>query len=251
MNNTITHIEYLIDDKTKVYVIDISSKDINSIIEKSVVSICEGCSNTDVSTIKIKLYDYLKKKKYKQRIGAIAEFYIHLYLKDCGYKQEFLFFNLEENSIKKGFDGYYTFNGEEWIVESKSGVNVSHRDKIIESYNDLKDKLTTKKKNNPWENAYNHAAHFAVKADETIVKKLKALSNDYYKNIHLPLEEFNLIPCGTVFEHDASLKEIKDKVFDTLVDLSKNMNYKKICIMAISNRAFQAFLNFIGLENEE
>jgi hypothetical protein len=30
--------------------------------------------------------------------------------------------------------------------------------------------------------------------------------------------------------------------------LKKSMKYKKICIIAISNRAYNAFLEFIGLE---
>lgn len=36
--------------------------------------------------------------------GAVAEFFVHLYLNILGLKQECLFLNLEENSIKKGFD---------------------------------------------------------------------------------------------------------------------------------------------------
>lgn len=212
------------------------------------VSICEGSAETDLETIKIKLKDYLEPKTIKQKRGAIAEFYVHLFLKSLGYKQNFLFLNLEENSIKKGFDGYYTYNCDEWIVESKSGINTTHQNKIKEAYSDLEKKLTTKEKNNPWENAYNHAAHIAVAAEKTIIEKLKKLSNDYTKNIHLPLTDFNLMPCGTVFDHDASTDVIKNTIFEQVKTAIDSMKYKKLCVIAISNRSYNAFLKFIGLE---
>jgi hypothetical protein len=41
-------------------------------------------------------------------MGAVA-FMIHIYMNEVGFKQEFIFWNLEEESIKKkGFDSYYT-----------------------------------------------------------------------------------------------------------------------------------------------
>lgn len=113
---------------------------------------------------------------------------------------------------------------------------------------DLEKKLTTKEKNNPWENAYNHAAHIAVAAEKTIIEKLKKLSNDYTKNIHLPLTDFNLMPCGTVFDHDASTDVIKNTIFEQVKTAIDSMKYKKLCVIAISNRSYNAFLKFIGLE---
>ena len=243
-----THKIYQIDEIISAIIIDINEDNIYNEISENIVSICEGCSDTDLDTIKIRLKDYLEPKKIRQRHGAVAEFYVHLFLKSLGYKQNFLFMNLEENSIKKGFDGYYTYNGDEWIVESKSGINIKHKSKIVEAYEDLKKKLTTKEKNNPWENAYNHAAHIAVGADISIVKKLKSLSNNYAKNIHLPLDKYNLMPCGTVFDHDASSETVKDVIYNEICPIVSDMEYRKLCIIAISNRAYMAFLRFIGLE---
>ncbi len=243
-----THKIYEITDDITAIVLDIDEENVQEIIANNVVSICEGSAETDLETIKIKLKDYLKPKTIKQKRGAIAEFYVHLFLKSLGYKQNFLFLNLEENSIKKGFDGYYTYNCDEWIVESKSGINTTHQNKIKEAYSDLEKKLTTKEKNNPWENAYNHAAHIAVAAEKTIIEKLKKLSNDYIKNIHLPLTDFNLMPCGTVFDHDASTDVIKNTIFEQVKTAIDSMKYKKLCVIAISNRSYNAFLKFIGLE---
>lgn len=246
-----THKVYDIKDGViMAIVIDIDEASVQNQIAENIVSICEGNSETDLETIKIKLKDYLEPKGIRIRRGAIAEFYIHLFLKSLGYKQNCLFLNLEENSIKKGFDGYYVLQGNEWIVESKSGASTSttHKSKIEEAYSDLREKLTTKSRNNPWENAYNHAAHVSVGASEAILVKLKKLSNDYVRNVHLPLTEFCLMPCGTVFNYDASSDTIKETIYNRIKDATDSMEYKKLCIMAISNRAYNAFLEFIGLE---
>ena len=243
-----THKIYNIKNNVTAIVIDVDEEFVQEQIAENIVSICEGNSETDLETIKIKLKDYLEPKSIRTRRGAIAEFYIHLFLKSLGYKQHCLFLNLEENSIKKGFDGYYVFNGDEWIVESKSGASATHKNKIEEAYGDLKEKLTTKSKNNPWENAYNHAAHAAIGSKQSILTRLKALSNNYVKNIHLPLTEFCLMPCGTVFNHNASSDEVKETIYNSIKDTTNSMEFKKICIMAISNRAYNAFLEFIGLE---
>ena len=141
-----THKIYDIKDGVTAIVIDVDEEFVQEQIAENIVSICEGNLETDLETIKIKLKDYLEPKGIRIRRGAIAEFYIHLFLKSLGYKQHCLFLNLEENSIKKGFDGYYVFNGDEWIVESKSGASATHKSKIEEAYGDLKEKLTTKSK---------------------------------------------------------------------------------------------------------
>lgn len=242
--------EYLLNNSSKIIVLDIDANNIEQFILDSVISICEGDSQTDIETIKVRLFDYLLPKDFDQRKGAIAEFYLHLFLKQLGYKQEFLFLNLEENSIKKGFDGYYTYNGREWILESKSGNNVEHKDKVQEAYLDLKGKLTKKQKNNPWQNAYNHASHFAVRADISLITKLKNMSNNYYKNVLFPLTDFNLMPCGTIFEHDASEEKTKDEIAESVKAIVNNMAGKKICAIAVSNRAYSAFLQFVGIGDD-
>lgn len=100
-----THKIYEITDDITAIVLDIDEENVQEIIANNVVSICEGSAETDLETIKIKLKDYLEPKTIKQKRGAIAEFYVHLFLKSLGYKQNFLFLNLEENSIKKALTG--------------------------------------------------------------------------------------------------------------------------------------------------
>ncbi|NLJ18995.1 hypothetical protein [Globicatella sulfidifaciens] len=120
-------------------------------------------------------------------MGAIAEFNIHLYLKEQGYKQACTFFNLEEGSIKKGFNSYYSRKDEEWIMESKSGKkdkNNTHWGKVKAAYDDLKDKFRGNVANNPWENAYNQASQIDVGTDISIRKKVKLLADNFTNKIY-------------------------------------------------------------------
>ena len=106
----LTHKVYNIKDDVMAIVIDIDEASIQEQIAENIVSICEGNTETDLETIKIKLKDYLEPKTVRTRRGAIAEFYIHLFLKSLGYKQHCLFLNLEENSIKKGLTDIICFS---------------------------------------------------------------------------------------------------------------------------------------------
>ena len=56
------------------------------------------------------------------------------------------------------------------------------------------------------------------------------------------------MPCGTVFNHDASSDDVKETIYNSIKDTTSTMEYKKLCMIAISNRAYSALLEFIGLE---
>lgn len=90
-------------------------------MDKKLVKICKGKRKIKLKTVKKEFIKYLESKgKSTLLTGSVSEFFIHLFLNSQKFKQEFLYFNLEENSIKKGFDGYYTKDSKEWILESKS-----------------------------------------------------------------------------------------------------------------------------------
>lgn len=112
-------------------------------IDDQLVQICEGDSDSDLDLVKSNFLKFLETKDERTKIGAVAEFFVHLYLRQMKLKQEFLFFNLEEGSIKKGFDGFFSSETEEYLVESKSGLastdGISHKNKIKEAYSDISD----------------------------------------------------------------------------------------------------------------
>ena len=183
-------------------------------------------------------------------MGAIAEFFTHLYLSEIGFKQECLFFNLEEGSIKKGFDGYYSKANEEWIYESKSGSintkNISHRGKIKEAYIDLKKTIAGKKKNNPWQNAYNHASHMDVASASDIRKNLKNLSEDFINGKHHDIKNFNVIPGSTIFLNGnwkcLNSAELEKKIKKMIT----NFQFKKIHIICVNKKSLDLFWGYLN-----
>lgn len=233
-----------------IHFINIENIDSNleTLIDKRIVSICEGKTNSDLNLIKRRLIDFLTPKRNTTiEMGAIAEFFLHLYLYDIGYKQEFLYLNLEEGSIKKGFDGYFSFKNEEWVLESKSGdistINISHTNKAKEAYFDLEEKIKGKTKNNPWQNAYNHARTVGTK--DNIQKNIKKLSDEFtYKKFH-KIDDFNIIPCSTIFLN-ARWKVIDELKIETdIKKIISTFKCKKLNIICINKKSIKLFWRYL------
>lgn len=239
----------------EIHIIDIKdiSDEFAKVIDSYFVRICEGNSDSDIKVVKKRVLKFLESKSDDTRIGAIAEFFIHLYLNGLNYKQECRFLNLEEGSIKKGFDGYYSNDDEEWIMESKSGFNktkgISHKNKIVEAYKDLECKIKGETKNNPWMNAYNHACHKDINTNESIVRHMKELADDFVLNNFYNIKDFNIIPCATIFLDGTWIDSDINKTVNDVQESIVNLKYKKIiaiCCTKISVQAFVEYLNKVS-----
>lgn len=246
-----------INDDAKIIILNYDAdKKLSKFIDNYIVSICEGASDSDIDCVKSDISDYLSTKKQFQRIGAVSEFFAHLYFINKGFKQECLFFNLEENSPKKGFDGVYSILGEFWIMESKSrkfAKNVSHNSNMRIAYNDLNDKFMGKKKkklkNNPWKNAYNHASHKDVWANISLQQTFKQLSNDFRNKKFTDCSSYNIIPCSTIIDEEKMTNEKLEKLVKAITKLSENFKYKKIILIAISSRIYDFFIKYLEVKN--
>ncbi|MGG5511202.1 hypothetical protein ACPDHN_14755 [Myroides odoratimimus] len=95
-------------------------------------------SSNDIKITKTELKNLLVKKSVLQKNGIVSEFICHLYLRANQFKQHFLFSNLEEKGMKKGFDGLYGIDNDFYIYESKSSLEstleASHNSNISEAY---------------------------------------------------------------------------------------------------------------------
>ena len=220
-------------------------------LDDSITSICEGYTVTNINIVKKRLINFLESKKDSgTEIGAIAEFFTHLYLNEIGFKQEFLFFNLEEGSIKKGFDGYYSLVNEEWIFESKSGSidskKISHSGKIKEAYNDLVKTIAGKKKNNPWQNAYNHACHIDVNANVTIRNNLKKLSEEFILQKTHDIKDFNIIPGSTIFL-EGKWESLNSKDLNEIFQKKiTEFSFNKIQIICVNKKSVDLFWDYLS-----
>jgi hypothetical protein len=219
--------------------------DLITLIDKYIVSICESDHDTEIGTVKKELKSFFSGKDIRTQQGAIAEFIVHLYLKESGFNQECLFLNLEEGSIKKGFDGYYTFSSFEWIMESKSGSintkDISHKKKLKEAYNDLKDKIGGNTSNNPWKNAYNHAK--IVGSSQNILNNIKSLSKMYIDKQYPNMNDLNIIPASTIFFEKTS-KSIDFNCSEIQTTIS-DMQFKSINAICIDNKLMDKLLEIL------
>jgi len=90
-------------DNISIHVIDIEyiNSDLKQFIDQYFVNICEGDSDSNLEQVKKIVIYFLSSKDSNTKMGATAEFFLHLYLKSLGYKQECLYLNLEEGSKKR------------------------------------------------------------------------------------------------------------------------------------------------------
>ena len=236
-----------------LHVIDIKEIDdcLKSDIDDFLVIICEGDSDSELGNVKEKILDLFNFKSNEFVMGAVAEFICHLYLNLRGYKQNFLYFNLEERSIKKGFDGVFSIDETMFLVESKSGLygggNVNHRSKIKSAHKDLSNYVEGKSKkstNNPWRNAYNHASHIDVGANKTLRKRIKALKKSYEEKCYSSINDFNVVPCSTIYLDGAWDDEVSLDVLqnsDFVTDLA-GMTVTGICVTKLCVDLFLEYL---------
>jgi hypothetical protein len=234
-----------------LYVVDIKkiTPALKAYMDKVLGDIVFGRADMKLPLVKQKIRSFLKKKKdSNQEIGAIAEYFVHLFLCDRKLQPHSLITNLEENSMKKGFDGLYMLNGEEWLCESKSGslitAGVCHVSKVKEAYNGLKKKVTGIDPNNPWENAMYHSR--VLNARKPLIKRLTELSDRFDMGKFGKIEQFNIIPCGTVYidgkKTAFKVDEIENKVCDAITKF-KYKNLRVVCITKDSVKTFYGYLN--------
>lgn len=245
--------------------LDLEDKDQRKLLDSYFVSICEGKdSNSTVELAKDRLIRTFKTKVNDQDwlMGATAELYLHLFMNVLNFNQEFLYTNLEEKSIKKGFDGVYRENDNSlWFLESKSGAdttqNISHLSKVKEAYKDLLNKFSGKKDNekepnDPWWNAFNHAK--ASGSSQDIKDLLKDLSDKYVKEIYPDIKDYNIIPCGTVFI--VSEKEPDDFndvriIKNQIEEYFKDKEYKNLIVICSTQKSYNSFLDYLGVPYEK
>lgn len=149
----------------------------------------------------------------KQVHGAVAEFILICILRHHNFTQEYCFQNLEENSMKKGFDGLFLDKSEEmWLSESKSSyTDTTHCNNLNKGYKHINDNVTGVSSSDAWKNAYNHSR--IVNSIDSLQKKLSDLSDAYLEGKFTSIDEYNVILSSTVFCSDIdSVERSKGKI---------------------------------------
>lgn len=239
-----------INKQLNIVQIDTLSQDMKQLIDNHIIKIMYGKDEIlgGVKRCKTNFLNFIKKKDIKKQIGFISEFFIHLYLYTLGYTQECILKNLEENSLKKGFDGIYSLENEMWILESKSGNNdtssIKHKKKILESINDLSNKIAGNTSNDPWMNALHHLEILHGKENNDIINIIEQLSFEYDENIEHYIDDFNTIYASTIFYritfHDDN-EQVEEEIKSIVSDI-KGLSSNIICI---NYKIFNEFIDYL------
>lgn len=249
--NPIKYQEIVITDKIIGYAINIEKieDEFSRYIDSKLISICKGKREIKLSTVKTDFVEYLEKKNKSNLLpGSVSEFFIHLFLNSLEYKQEFLYFNLEENSIKKGFDGYYSKKGVDWVLESKSTTisDNKHNHNISLGYNGVKKKIEgVDNINNPWENAYNHASLRVVATKDSLLKKLSALSELYTEKKYGEIKDFDLMISSTIFLEDDWNEIDIDELKKDITNYLASKDFKSIIVICLNKKSTAHLLDYL------
>lgn len=232
-----------------ITIVDIETiSDIESeYIKKNLVEICKGPRIPYLpGTLAKKLLSYLERATDSTRHGATAEFFQTIILRSLGFEQHHCYRNLEENSIKKGFDGLFVKDGEAWEFESKSSYLVSshnnkHKGTIDKAYKGIKNMLSGNTTNDPWENAINHSV--LAKSEETMIKRLIELSEGYQNNIFQKIDESNVILGSTIFTENL---EKVEKDLTQIQNYIQSHNAKSETIVIVNLTNIDLFIEVLG-----
>lgn len=229
--------------------IDEVTNAIEKLIDRNIAEICFGDPERNINVVKSRMRRLLKDNS-NHLIGATAEFFAILYLKQLGFKQEFVFINLEENSFKKGFDGYYTLEKEEWILESKSGKigseGATHHEKLAVAYRGLKNTISgdSSNQNNPWENALFHAK--SVESTKDLKTKLRELADEFELGIYRNIKDFNIMPTSTIFLENLWKKIDKEDLKNRVEKYFIDKDFKKLNVICINKKSVKALVNYLN-----
>lgn len=233
----------LIDINLYHFVLDDLSS-VSKIVEREIADIWDSSISYSLDEVKKDIYKVISTKSDKQKHGICAEFFMHLFLRDLGYRQKCVFSNLEENSMKKGFDGFYEYSSDFWIAESKCAITENkHKDKIKEALDDIDSKVNTTSGNDPWKNAIHHLMiRDSGKPTDSLLKKVSGLSKDYINNVSHSSSEFNLIPVSTMFiNNNQSDLEIKSEIEKVL----SSRKIKNMIVLCINNDVYDEFISYL------
>ena len=235
-------------------------------LRENLSRICNGVSKSLTPRLLYSYKETLKEfiKRYELKTpntkkGMIGELLAHLFILDIYPQFDTVspYFNLEERSIKKGFDLvlYSKENNDIWITEVKSGQK--HKDKdsnmtnkvlLDKAKNDLKDRLSGSNVT-LWENAINGAT--------TSLEKYKDVK-DAVVDLLGDIEDSNVLETQTSKDKNVFLVS---SLFNSLSDkiIAKNVCehhekylaekiFKNILILSIQKETYKKVIDFLVME---
>lgn len=259
-------VEYCKQDKYSIFHIIDLTEDIKNAIRKQFPIICHG---EDYAASGRKMYNYqntakeflnrYEAKTEKIKRGMIGELLIHLlityYLDE--YKAVTPFFNMEERSIKKGYDIVLTEtnNPTIWLTEVKSGelhngknTNQTMKDLLNTAKNDLKKRLNEENQS-LWHEAINGAKiAFDHKntMKEAVIDVLSDWGEQAYDDENTSSDK-NVILSGVVFSNmiNKVSQDIPQKMQE---NIEKEKLFNEVYIISLQKETYERIYDFIKEE---
>lgn len=244
------------------------SESLKDLIRKNLAVICHGshvCEYFDdpmynyKSTIKSFLERYTRKTK-NTKIGMIGELLSHVLITSLydDYDVASAFFNLEEKSIKKGFD-LVLYNKDKlnvWITEVKSGnlhKNKNHdqttADLLGEASRDLNKRLN-EQETQYWMNAINHVRSSLGSEKDYKDVLLKILREDYGRDAAQEVassKDKNIFLVTNLFESlDAKISE--NPARNAFEKVSGSESFGDVLVLTIQKATFKSVVDFLEEE---
>jgi len=259
----ITGVKIFQDPEITVVSIDEFTAELQNLIRERLAEICWG-PTANGSRLVAENYKYTMKslwgrvanKPSKTKIGMAGELITHLFLSrpGAGYVSVNRMFNLEESSIKKGFDLVLTKQeGKElFLVEVKaSGIlRANSTSKVLRllkvSNSDMNGKL-----NNPadnlWNNALSHCSSALKKTDlrDKIEAILEVCRDDA---LTFPsAKDQNVILAGINFNGDKGFCDLEE-IAKSIATYSDWGEYKSLTYFVAQKKTYEAVMSFIESE---
>lgn len=249
-----------------ICIIDDFSDELKNIFRNQLSSICYGkskaISNRNTYKYENTVKEFLKRYNDKSadiKIGMIGELLTHILLSNNfeEFNTVSPYFNLEERSIKKGFDLvlYSKSNNELWITEVKSGqlhknknVNETNNDLLGTAKRDLLDRLN-KNETSLWQNAIN-GANIVLNSNIDMKSAVLEILDDICDEISYEKAnsyDKNVLFVSTVFSPltDVILEE---KVKFIVNGYNNEKKFKNINILSIQKGTYQKIVDFLESE---
>lgn len=246
--------------------IDDLSDDMKAVLRKQLSTVCYGPSKASSTrktyNYKSTLKEFLQRYDSKSpdtKMGMIGELLTHILI--FQFFSEFNavspYFNLEERSIKKGFDVvlYSRGNNELWITEVKSGGlhrNKNASETIIDLLGTAKRDLQKRLNENEitfWENAINGATIALENKNDmkdAVIEILGYISDEVVEERALSADK-NVILVGSLFSHlSDEIKEQEVRKFSGKIKTEKV--FRNVIVFSFQKETYQKVVNFLREE---
>ncbi|MDD5679739.1 MAG: SAVED domain-containing protein [Candidatus Omnitrophica bacterium] len=246
------------DSSVWLCIIDSFSDELKNLIRTRLTSICHGCSSDNAYSYKNTLKTFMNRYKGKGQItkkGMIGELLAHLLVSHCDKNMKIAspFFNMEEPSIKKGFDLVLlnVKSQDLWFAEVKAGnagkklSNVKNKRLIGIAKNDIKKRLNSNK-DDLWLNAIN-GVRIAFEKHTKFKKLVLEILNENYsasQNGKVSSLSKNVVLTSVVYKSPKDKLDFKE-IQALREKILKEKSFCKIIIFSIQKETYTKIEKFL------